>query len=182
MNERFPAIAPEAMSPSQKAVNDEICAGPRGALIGPFKVLLHAPELERRLHRIGEYLRFECTLPKDIIELVVLFTATRWQCHFEWAIHSEIGRGHGLSEATLTALYQGATPSDMTPKQHAAWLFAADVHRSGEASDAAFTAALEHFGREGVLELLTICGYYTTLAMILNTARFMPDAGPVYSV
>lgn len=180
MHERFPDIAPEAMSPAQKAVSDEICAGPRGSLIGPFKVLLHAPELEQRLHRIGEYLRFECTLPKDVIELVVLFTATRWQCHFEWAIHSKLGEQQGLSAATLAALYDGETPPDLTPKQHAAWRFAADVHRSGEASDEAFAAAREHFGRQGILELLTICGYYTTLAMILNTARFLPDEGLVY--
>lgn len=180
MNERFPLIAAEAMTPAQKAVNDEICAGPRGSLIGPFQVLLHAPHLERRIHRIGEYLRFECTLPKDVIELAVLFTATRWKCHFEWTIHSEIGRRYGLSEATLDALKEGKPPLLSTPEQAAAWHFVSDVHRTGEASDSSFSSASELFGREGVLELLTLCGYYSTLAMILNTARFMPEQGTVY--
>lgn len=180
MSERFPAIPPEAMTPRQRAVYDEICAGPRGSLIGPFQVLLHAPELESRVHRIGEYLRFECSLPKDVIELVVLFTATRWKCHFEWAIHSEIGRKYGLGEATLDALHAGREPASMTPQQSAAWHFVQDVHRTGEASDASFAAAAGLFGREGVLELLALCGYYSTLAMILNTARFMPDQGRSY--
>lgn len=180
MTERFPPILPEAMTPAQKAVSQEICAGPRGALIGPFQVLLHAPALESRIHRIGEYLRFECSLPKDVIELVVLFTATRWKCHFEWAIHSDIGRGYGLSEAVLDALKADTLPPFSTPEQSAAWHFVADVHRTGEASDSSFAAAVQAFGREGVLELLTLCGYYSTLAMILNTARFMPDQGAVY--
>ncbi|WP_439590261.1 carboxymuconolactone decarboxylase family protein [Hydrogenophaga sp.] len=180
MTERFPTIPLEAMTPQQRAVNDEICAGPRGSLIGPFKVLLHAPELESRIHRIGEYLRFECSLPKDVIELVVLYTATRWKCHFEWVIHSEIGRKYGLNETTLDALHSGSEPENMTEQQSAAWHFAHDVHRTGEASDASFAAANQLFGRQGVLELLALCGYYSTLAMILNTARFMPEQGRVY--
>jgi 4-carboxymuconolactone decarboxylase len=181
VTERFPAIAAAAMTPAQQAVQQEICAGPRGALIGPFEVLLHAPELECRIHRIGEYLRFECKLPKDVIELVVLFTATRWKCHFEWAIHSGIGRKYGLTEATLDALHRGGRPTSMTAQQAAAWDFAHDVHRTGEASDVSFAAAADLFGREGVLELIALCGYYTTLAMILNTARFLPEQGRVYA-
>ena len=177
MSERFPAVAPEQMTPRQRSVHDEICAGPRGSLIGPFNVLLHAPELESRVHRIGEYLRFECSLPKDVIELVVLFTSNRWKCHFEWAIHSKIGLRHGLTQATLDALHSGMRPADMTGPQAAAWVVAADVHHSGEASDAAFADAVRTFGRQGVLELVALCGYYSTLAMILNTARFLPQEG-----
>jgi 4-carboxymuconolactone decarboxylase len=181
VTDRFPAIPAGEMTPAQRSVQQEICDGPRGALIGPFQVLLHAPELERRIHRIGEYLRYECKLPKDVIELVVLFTATRWKCHFEWAIHSDIGRRYGLSERTLDALHTGRRPASMTLQQAAAWDFAHDVHRTGEASDASFATATELFGREGVLELLTLCGYYSTLAMILNTARFLPEQGHSYA-
>lgn len=181
MNERFPYIPDERMTPLQKAVRDEICAGPRGALVGPFATLLHAPALEQRVHRLGEYLRFECSLPRDVIELVVLFTAHRWKCHVEWAAHSEIGRRCQLSEATLAALHAGRRPPDLTDRQGAAWDLAEDVHRTGEASDARFAAALGQFGREGVLELIAVCGYYTMLAMFLNTARVMPEQGPMWA-
>ncbi len=177
MNERFPPIALAEMTPCQRSVSEEICAGPRGSLIGPFKVLLHAAELESRIHRVGEYLRFECSLPKEVIELVVLFTAARWKCHFEWAVHSEIGLKHGLANDTLDALHAGTRPSGMTEAQAAAWAVASEVHRSGECSDQTFDEASRLFGRQGVLELVTLCGYYSTLAMILNTARFMPDSG-----
>ncbi len=180
MTERFPAIALQDMTEAQRVVRDEICAGPRGDLIGPFLVLLHAPGLETCIHRVGEYLRFGCTLPKDVIELVVLVTAHRWKCHFEWVIHAPIGLSKGLSEDTVRSLREGQRPASMTPAQAAAWHVATDVHRNGEASDAAFDAANQHFGREGVLELVGLCGYYSTLAMILNTARFMPPEGPVW--
>jgi 4-carboxymuconolactone decarboxylase len=36
--------------------------------------------------------------------------------------------------------------------------------------DAAFEAVRARFGLEGALELLVLCGYYTLMAMVLNTA------------
>lgn len=177
---RFPDIPLQAMSPLQRQVNDEICSGPRGALIGPFRVLMHAPKLEQRLHKVGEYIRYECSLPKDIIELAVLVTSQRWKCHFEWAIHSKLGLDTGLSPTTLAELHAGRRPADLTAAQAAAWQLATEAHRDGHASDATFDTAVQAFGREGVLELLALCGYYSTLAMILNTSRFMPDGGKVW--
>jgi 4-carboxymuconolactone decarboxylase len=46
--------------------------------------------------------------------------------------------------------------------------------------DATFAAARERFGLDGTLELLALNGYYSMMAMILNTAG-MPlqgDAAP----
>ena len=45
MTQRFPKLAPEAMSPAQLEVAAEITAGPRGEVRGPFIALIHNPEL-----------------------------------------------------------------------------------------------------------------------------------------
>jgi 4-carboxymuconolactone decarboxylase len=44
------------------------------------------------------------------------------------------------------------------------------VHRTGTLPDTVFSEAVSQFGREGLLELLVLCGYYATLAMVLNAA------------
>ena len=41
--ERFPLLAPDAMSAAQRAVYDSIASGPRGGVRGPFIALLHNP-------------------------------------------------------------------------------------------------------------------------------------------
>ena len=41
-----------------------------------------------------------------------------------------------------------------------------------------FDEVVARFGRPGALDLLALCGYYTMVAMILNTAQVpIPDGG-----
>ena len=97
-------------------------------------------------------------------------------------VHSTIGLAKGLDASTVEAIRAGRRPEGMTEAQSVTWQMATEVHRMGEAGDGSFAAALALFGRQGVLEIVTLCGYYSTLAMLLNTARFMPTEGPVWPV
>ena len=57
--------------------------------------------------------------------------------------------------------------------------FATEALLNGQPGDDAFTAARERFGLDQVLSLLAICGYYSTLALVLNTARLpLPQNAP----
>src|SRR4051812_4475130 len=46
--ERMAPIAPDKMSPAQRNVAEDIMAGPRGGLRGPFNAWLRSPELADR--------------------------------------------------------------------------------------------------------------------------------------
>ena len=78
MTQRFPAIAPEAMTPEQKRVADVVASGPRGGLRGPFLPLLHNPALMECLANLGEHLRFKTRIPPELTELAILVTARKW--------------------------------------------------------------------------------------------------------
>ena len=50
------------------------------------------------------------------------------------------------------------------------------AHQTGRLDDATFNAARERFGLDGVLDLLLLNGYYSAMAMVLNTAGLpLPD-------
>jgi 4-carboxymuconolactone decarboxylase len=49
--------------------------------------------------------------------------------------------------------------------------FVAGVFKYGAPADAVHDAMAARFGRQGVLDLLATCGYYSLIAMVLNTAR-----------
>ena len=173
--ERFPDIADGPLSELQQRVKEQIIAGPRGHLVGPFRVLLHAPGLESALHPVGEYLRYRSTLAADVREFAILATAVHWRCAFEWQAHAPIARTAGVSEEELQALRRGEALATSARSLQATHALAAALHSSGRVPDEVFDEAVSHFGREGVLELLVLCGYYTTLAMVLNTARYAED-------
>jgi 4-carboxymuconolactone decarboxylase len=170
MTERFPDIADGPLDERQQRVRDQIVSGPRGKLVGPFRVLLHAPDVEAALHPVGEYLRFRSVLADDVRELAILATAAHWRCAFEWDAHVPIARAAGVGDDTLDQVRRGEPASSGTRAQQSAHAVACAIHRDGRLPDEVFDEALAEFGREAVLELLVLCGYYSTLAMVLNAA------------
>jgi 4-carboxymuconolactone decarboxylase len=177
---RFPPIADADLTPAQRAIVEEIAAGPRGGVRGPFVALLHQPPLAKHLQALGEHLRFGTKLSNDLIEIAVLVTAQRWRCRHEWIPHARLARIAGVDEAIIAAIDADLPPPGLTPAQTVVLRFAKETHDEGAPCDATFEAALALFGRDGVLDLLVLCGYYATLAMVLNTAKgpLPPDAAP----
>jgi 4-carboxymuconolactone decarboxylase len=163
------------MSAVQREVAAEIAAGPRGEVRGPFIALIHNPELARRIQHLGEQLRWRGKLPAKLVELAVLVTARRWTCQHEWFIHAQLARKAGLDERVLEAIRTGAEPQ-LDGDEAAVYAFCREAHATGRVGDAAFNAVRERFGLDGALEALALCGYYTMMAMVLNTAGMpLPD-------
>ena len=166
---RFPKLTPEQMTPAQREVAAEISAGPRGEVRGPFIALIHNAELARRIQSLGEHLRWKTKLPPKLVELAVLVTARRWTCQHEWLIHSELARKAGLDEQAIGAIRDGREPP-LQGDDALVYSFCREAHATGRVGDAAFNGVLERFGRDGALDLLALNGYYSMMAMVLNSA------------
>jgi 4-carboxymuconolactone decarboxylase len=173
---RFPRLSAETMTPRQREVAAQIAASPRGEVRGPFLALIHHPDLAQRLQQLGEQLRWGAKLPAKLVELAVLVTARRWTCQHEWYIHVQLARKAGLQDAVIQAIADGFAPKGMSLEESTVHAFCTEAHASGRVSDATFAEARERFGLDGALELLALCGYYSLMAMVLNTAGFpLPD-------
>ena len=160
------------MSPRQKEVVDKIAGGPRGGVRGPFLALIHHPDLADVVQQVGEQLRYKATLPTALIELAILVVARHWTCQFEWFAHDRFARANtDLPDGIIRALQIGAIPDGMTDEQRVVHDFVVRTIKSGAPSDAVYDEAVQLFGRQGVLDLLVTCGYYSMLAMLLNTAQ-----------
>jgi hypothetical protein len=70
---RLPDIL-DSLEAEAKKVYDRI-ASKRGRIGGPFAALMHHPPLAERVAAVGEYLRYDATLPGDIRELAIIITA-----------------------------------------------------------------------------------------------------------
>ena len=170
MNPRFPKLTPETMSAAQREVAADISAGPRGEVRGPFIALIHNAELARRIQQLGEQLRWKSKLPPSLLELAVLVTARRWTCQHEWFIHEKLARDAGLNAATVLSISERKEPKNLSKEESSVYRFCHEAHESGRVSDDTFARAKDLFGLDGALELLALCGYYSLMAMVLNTA------------
>ena len=132
--------------------------------LGPYVPLLHHPELAKYIERLGYYYKYEATLPRDVYQFVVLSMAKRSGVAFIWADHVAAARAAGLPESIIDAIDKGDTafaqPFGLV-NQIAAEAFA---YRSipQDLQD----RCIDRLGTKGLLEIVTLCGFYTMIAMV----------------
>ena len=174
--ERMPPLEAAKMTEAQRAAAAELAAGPRGGVKGPFIALLRSPELLQRLQKVGEYLRFGSSLEPRISEFVMLIISRQWTQQFEWAVHVPLALDAGVERETLESLAAGRRPAAMASDEAIAYDFCAELLANRSVSDATYRSTVEQFGERGMIDMLGVLGYFTTVSMVLNVAR-TPAAG-----
>jgi 4-carboxymuconolactone decarboxylase len=167
---RFPELRAEEMTEAQKRVHQSIAAGPRGGVRGPFNALLRSPELADRVQKVGEYLRFNTSLPTRLNELAILVNARFWGSKYEWYAHRPLALKGGLAESVADDLARHERPARMQPDEAVVYDFCTALHTQHAVDDALFDRAVTLLGERGVLDLIGVSGYYTLVSMVLNVA------------
>lgn len=132
--------------------------------LGPYIPLLNHPELAKLIEQLGWYYKYESKLPRDIYQFVVLILAKRSKVEFVWEDHVAAARAAGLPEAVTQMVAQDQRT------------FPAPFDLVDQITDCAFAfqsipqalqdRAIAAFGIEGLLEIVTLCGFYSMMAMV----------------
>lgn len=189
--QRFKRIHVDDMNAEQKQYFDGLMSGPvsgtgsKGVVQGatslgaPFGVLLRSPILAERLRKVGEYLRFESSIPKRLNEFAILVTARTWTAQYEWFAHLRLALKEGLNPALAEDLALGKRPQNMQADEEAVYNFCHELHATHQVSDAHYKAVLDLFGEQGVVDLMVVSGYYVMVSMVLNVNRTPLPEGAV---
>jgi 4-carboxymuconolactone decarboxylase len=170
--DRFKPLTYDEMTPAQKTLITNVLDTPRGGrLEGPFNVLLRSPEMGDLGQQFGAY-RFKTALPRRLWELSILVTARHWTAQFEWYAHQRGALEAGLSKSICDAIAEGRRPAAMKPDEQAVYNFASELLATKQVTDAAFKAAKDALGEQGVVDLIGIMGWYGTVSMLLNVDRY----------
>lgn len=167
----MPPLAREAMTAAQREAADEITAGRRGELSGPFVAAIRSPEFMRRLQKVGEYLRYEHVLSAPLREMVILMTARFWSQQYEWYVHEPIAVASGLARGIIDAVADGRRPIEMSADEALLFDLVTELQRTQTLSDHTYARAVRTFGEQGLIDIIGAIGYYGTLAMIMNVAQ-----------
>ena len=174
---RFPNIPRNQLSEAQKQVYDAIAGGPRGGVRGPFGPLLRSPELTDRVQKLGEYLRFNTSLPPRLNEMAILINARFWESKYEWHAHKPLAVKGGLAESLAEELAQNQRPRNMKADEEVVYDMCMALHKTHFVDDALFKRAIDLLGERGVIDLIAVSGYYTLISMVLNVAETPLPAG-----
>ena len=175
--DRMPAIAAGDLTADQRDAIEELRRVRGIELRGPWIPLLRSPEVLSRARAMGDYLRYESTLSPELSEFLILLTAGEWRQQYEWHAHHPIALQAGVSATALQAIAEGRRPSDLTAEQAALYEVFTELHRYHTVSDTTYDRARALLGEQGIIDAVSIVGYYTLLAMVMNTVRTPLPAG-----
>jgi 4-carboxymuconolactone decarboxylase len=177
VGDRFKPLTYDKLTPAQKTMADHMMSGERRGMNGPFNVLLRSPEVGDLAQQLGAQLRFHSSLPRRLNEFAIIMTARYWTAQYEWIAHKRLALEAGLSPAVVDAVAAGKRPESMQPDEAAIYTFTDELLKTKQVSDATFKAAVEAFGERGVVDLISVTGYYQLVSAILNVDRYPLPAG-----
>jgi 4-carboxymuconolactone decarboxylase len=176
--ERMPPIPAEQMTDAQKKAVADYKALRGVDMTGPpWTVLLRVPAhivpaLQIRLHYLNN-----SALPPRLTEFAILIAARRWTNNWEWNAHSTAAAAAGLKADVMAALAEGRRPDRMADDEALVYDFSLELQDNQSVSDATYARGIEKFGEAGVVEMASIQGYYTYLAMVMSAARVTTQPG-----
>jgi 4-carboxymuconolactone decarboxylase len=175
--DRMPPIAADKMTPAQKQAVEEYKKARGAEVSGPWAVLTRSPDLMSRTRVLSDYLRYQSTLPPRLSEFVILMTARAWGQNYEWNAHQPLALKGGLNPDVAKAVAEGRRPAQMAEDETSLYDLIQELLRNRTVSDATYARAVSKFGEQGVVDAVSISGYYTMIGMLLNTARTPLAAG-----
>jgi len=157
------------------AIVDKVVAS-RGAVQGPFTMLLHCPPLAEHMVNLGAYVRFEGKLDKRIRVLAAMTVAREFDAVYVWGAQTDSARRQNVSEATITAIREKHTRG--VPPQDAQIIdVTRDLIHKHRIDAATLKALQQRLGDEQLVELTGTIGYYSMLAMTANACELEARPG-----
>ena len=183
MTERLPRLRPPFADPHRQALHAAIIGGrrgkgpqavdltaPDGSMVGPFGLMLQAPQLGGPLQELGAAVRFETSLSDRAREVAILTVAAVTDSAYERYAHEGIGRMVGLSDAELDGIRtrEFAHGAGVDPVEAMTCAVAARLAEHRSLDDHDYSAAVAVLGEQQLLELVVLVGYYVMLAQMMS--------------
>ncbi|RLV49978.1 carboxymuconolactone decarboxylase family protein [Nocardioides mangrovicus] len=181
---RLAKLDPAALQPDAAELYASIARGPRaqgpqlfalldedGGLEGPFNAMLLSPRVGAALQAVGAAVRYGTALSDRAREIAILVVAARWDSDFERYAHEAVGRAAGLSDEAISAIRAGEPLVVEDPDEALVARLTTRLAHDGDLDDAEYAEAVTALGEAQLFELLTLVGYYATLALQLRVFR-----------
>ena len=180
---RMKLMTAARMTESQRKLAEVIAGKRSGVIRGPWAQIIRNEKLAGLAAAYGDYLRDGTSVPLRLLMITVLATARHWKAEYMWAAQGPRARESGLSEAIIESLRKGEKPKFDDAKDAAVYDLVTGLYKTQAVSDATYDAAEKALGEVGLVELLNVAGFYTTLAMVIAATAVptIEGAKPAFS-
>ena len=168
---RLPVVKREQMDEDGKKVYD-LSAGGAGKVVqptGPGAIALYSPGAAEPLRKLNNYLRREGNiLGNPFTELAILVAAREMDQQYVWGAHEPAALKAGIGQPAIDAIKYGKDVAGLGEKETVIIRLGRQLFREHKLDSATFAKAVELFGKQGTVELVTLMGDYTLNALLLD--------------
>ncbi len=193
---RLPVLRHDQLDNAQREVWEQITGGRRaaahsgtgglvdaeGGLIGPFNAWLTSPTIGGAAARLGEAARFGSVLDRGVVELVIVVVAVHWRAEFEFWAHRRYALEAGVPAELIDSIASGGVLVGDTDSDRLLVESCQEILATGRLGSDRYAGLAAAFGEPGVVDIVTIVGYYSLVSFNLNVFEILapPDVGPVW--
>jgi 4-carboxymuconolactone decarboxylase len=187
---RLPYLRHDDLDPAGRKVWDRVVGtrGDRlvneeGGLVGPFNAFVHAPGVGEHLAALGAAVRFGTSIERRLSEVAIITVGACWKAEFEWWAHARMALNHGVPADVVAAIGRGEEPPFAAEDERIIYTVARRLVETGRLDRDDYEAARRLLGDGGLVELVSLCGYYTLISMLLNAfaVPLPPGAEPQWA-
>ncbi len=181
---RLHAVERDTLPADQRRFHDAVKAIRRRPITGPFIVLMNSsPDLAARFAQLGHYFHARGQADESVLNMRVRGFASLIGAHalnapYEWSAWVNWAIEAGVPQDTVDAIREGRPPQNLTAEEALITDFCTQlITGNHRVSDTTFKAALDHFGAQGLVELVVTLGYFAMIALPLNAfeIQMSPD-------
>ena len=172
---RLSALTRESLPEDQRRFFDAVRWIRRRPITGPFIVSINSSaDLAARIAHLGHYFHARGQADESILSMRVrtfisvigsraLDAPYEWSAWVNWALEADV------PQETVDDVREGRAPRGLTAEDRLVSDFCTQlISGNHRVSDATFEAALDHFGLQGLVELVMTIGYFAMIALPLN--------------
>ncbi len=139
-----------------------------GQVRGPFSILLHSPELARRVLPLVTFFREDSVVEAKLRSHAILAAVREKEAAYVWAAQVGAARRAGVPEATIDLLRAKGDPANLAEDERDIVTYTRQLIRSNRADEAVQNKLKERHGVQWLVELTAAANYFSFLSGMVN--------------
>jgi 4-carboxymuconolactone decarboxylase len=163
---RYAEIPYDKMTPEQQDGYRSLIEA-RGRLPGPNKIFVHNPKLAKVMGPLGAHFRTGYSLSEREREIAVCITNSHFRSVYPTGAHERAAKAAGLPSEKVEAILSGLPTSFDDAREQVVYEMAICLTSARWVSKGLYDRAVEALGHVGVTDVITLMGFYSSVAMTL---------------
>jgi 4-carboxymuconolactone decarboxylase len=167
---RLPKVRREDLDDLGKKLYDAVGGDNRLlGLDGPTGIRMHSPRVSEYMTMGNQYLRFGAGIEPRLMELAILVVARETDSQFEWTAHEPPALNAGLEQRIIDIVKHRRPLTELGEKEAAIIQLGREALGRRKVEPETFARARKLFGRQGVVNIVSLMSHYAATAMLLTT-------------